>query len=884
MFRLPYPIVDLGCSISKITKMNVGMKQVDFTLRRASFLLLFSFLLCFSLKVGAQTERLITLDLKNELLPDALKKIEKAGGKNILFTYVGTENFRVTAGIRQKTEKEAIHIVLQNKPFVCLERDRYFVVQLQDNAAATRKVYGRVYDETNTPLAYANVVALGAADSTFIIGCVTAEDGSFALPLPVEGDLLLKVTYVGYLSQTVPCRQENEIRMTSDNQLLKEVKVTAARPSVERKGGGFLTHVEGTPLALLGTASDMIPFLPFVQGYDGSYTVFGRGTPEIYINGRKVRDNTELDRLQANDILSAEVITSPGAQYGASVSAVIRIRTIRKQGQGLSGNLYSDYSQGRVAQSSQGASLNYRVGGVDVFLKGDFEEEDYNSRFIDRQWLDGSSSWYADSRRTFRNSSDTFNGEVGMNYTPDEKQSMGVRYVPNTDLKSNTAFTSIETTVQRDGEEVDRLHTLGYAMRKPKWNHALNGYYNGTFGKWNIDVNADYASRQGWNTQRMENNGEEAAVYSTDTRSKLYAAKLVATVGVWKGKLSFGSENMYTDRHQKFVQSGFSVDADDRIKQAIFTGFADYRVSLGKWSLSAGLRYEHQQVDYYEAGVKQAQQSPIYNDWLPNVSADYSTGEWSFDLSYRLLKFQPSYEMLSSSIYYMNKYEYLSKNPQLRPGKCHMLSLNGGWKWVNLTAFYQYNSDSFTTLSRIYDDINHPGVVEETVLNVPRTTAWGAAINVSPKFGCWNPRIGVSVSWLDEDIASLGVTASWHEPNLLIDFNHFFTFSHGWSVILGSYYSPKCKSGHRVDDAMGKVNVQVLKSFLKDRSLKVRLGMYDVFGTEKIGSDIYGDHTRLYRHYDLDSQRVGVRVAWAFNAAKSKYKGTGAGRSEKNRL
>lgn len=860
------------------------MKQMDFTFRRAGVLLLFNLVFCFSLKAGAQTERLVTLDLKNELLPDALKKIEKAGGKNILFTYVGTENYRVTADIRQKTEKEAIRMVLQNKPFVCLERDRYFVVQLQDNTAAMRKVYGRVYDEKNTPLAYANVVALEAADSTFIIGCVTAEDGSFALPLPIVEDLLLKVTYVGYRSQIVPCRQENEIKMTSDNRLLKEVKVTATRPLVERKDGGFLTHVEGTPLALLGTASEMIAFLPFVQGSEGVYTVFGRGTPEIYINGRKVRDRTELDRLQASDVLSAEVITSPGAQYGASVGAVIRIRTIRKPGQGLSGSLYADYSQGRVAQLSQGASLNYRVGGVDIFLKGDFEEINYNSRFVDRQWLEGSSSWYADSRRTFRNSSDAFNGEAGMNYTPDEHQSMGVRYMPNTTLGDGVAHTYIETMVQRDGEEVDRLTTLGCATRKPKWNHSVNGYYNATFGKWNIDINADYASRQGWNTQRMENNGEEAALYTTDTHSKLYAAKLVATVGLWKGKLSFGSEDMYTDRHQKFIQSGFSADADDRIKQVVFTGFADYRVSLGKWGLGAGVRYEHQQVDYYEAGVRQARQSPVYNDWLPTVSADYDAGDWSFDFSYRLLKFQPSYEMLSSSIYYMNKYEYLSKNPQLRPGKCHMLSLNGGWKWINLTAFYRYYSDSFTTLSRIYDDVNHPGVIEETVVNVPHTITWGAAVNVSPTFGCWNPRIGVSVSWVDEDMASLGVTANWHEPSLLIDFNHFFTFSHGWSVVLGSYYAPRCKSGHGVDGAMGKVNVRVIKSFLKDRSLKVTLGMYDVFGTEEMTTDIYGDHTRLYRSYDLDSQRVGIRLAWSFNATRSKYKGTGAGRSEKNRL
>ena len=33
-----------------------------------------------------------SLELKNESLPEALKQIEKAGGKNILFTYNGTES------------------------------------------------------------------------------------------------------------------------------------------------------------------------------------------------------------------------------------------------------------------------------------------------------------------------------------------------------------------------------------------------------------------------------------------------------------------------------------------------------------------------------------------------------------------------------------------------------------------------------------------------------------------------------------------------------------------------------------------------------------------------------------------------------------------------
>ena len=47
-----------------------------------------------------------SLELKNESLPEALKQLEKAGGKNILFTYNGTESYRVTVSIREKTERE----------------------------------------------------------------------------------------------------------------------------------------------------------------------------------------------------------------------------------------------------------------------------------------------------------------------------------------------------------------------------------------------------------------------------------------------------------------------------------------------------------------------------------------------------------------------------------------------------------------------------------------------------------------------------------------------------------------------------------------------------------------------------------------------------------
>ena len=40
------------------------------------------------------------------------------------------------------------------------------------------------------------------------------------------------------------------------------------------------------------------------------YNVMGCGSPVIYINNKKVRDMTELDRIRANEILSAEVTVS----------------------------------------------------------------------------------------------------------------------------------------------------------------------------------------------------------------------------------------------------------------------------------------------------------------------------------------------------------------------------------------------------------------------------------------------------------------------------------------------------------------------------------------------------------------------------------------------
>lgn len=50
-------------------------------------------------------------------------------------------------------------------------------------------------------------------------------------------------------------------------------------------------------------------------------------------------DRSELERISSKDIQSVEILSNPGAKYGADVKSVILIKTVRKQGDGLSGSV-----------------------------------------------------------------------------------------------------------------------------------------------------------------------------------------------------------------------------------------------------------------------------------------------------------------------------------------------------------------------------------------------------------------------------------------------------------------------------------------------------------------------------------------------------------------
>ena len=207
---------------------------------------------------------------------------------------------------------------------------------------SAQTISGKLIDENSQPLPYANVVLLSLPDSAFVNGTISGEDGSFTLEATSENQIV-EISSIGYKTVYKPTTPAyiGIVQLVSDVQMLGEVVV---------KG-----------------AEDVLAHIPGLQKKTDGFEVLGKGSPLIYINGRKLRDFAELDQLTSEEIKSVEVVRNPGARYDATVGAVVRIRTVKRQGDGFGMSLRSSYDQSQNSDFVEQANVNYRHNGLDVF-------------------------------------------------------------------------------------------------------------------------------------------------------------------------------------------------------------------------------------------------------------------------------------------------------------------------------------------------------------------------------------------------------------------------------------------------------------------------------------------------------------------------------------
>lgn len=840
-------------------------------------------LLCVAV-CNAQAQK-VSRDYQDQSLSKVLEDLNVATADHtIYFIYDELEDFTVTTSFNNLPLEEAVRQVVGFYPMkVTSDGSRIFVECMQKEST---KVIGHVIDEQGKPVEFANISLL--CDSVFTAGGVSNENGDFVIPCNAQR-VTLKVTCIGFktASQNVSVGEVGNITLQTETYTIGGVVVKGEIPQYKATHGGMTVDIQHSILHDIGSADDLLSMLPMVQGRDGKFEVLSKGEPEIYINNKKVRNANELKQLKSTDIKSVDIITAPGAQYNAEVNAVIRIRTIKPQGDGFSLMATTQTWRNNQWNNYEDLTLKYRTGGLEAFANVAFDWAHYsNDQNLDQELHISKDKFDIHAEVPVRIRWAEIHYTAGLSYDFSADHSVGLSFSSEKRLFQHATYDMMQHYLKNGAFYGDiLLKTQAEETIKPTW--ELNTYYTGKVGKIGIDLNATllrHESEDQLHQQEYSQELNDRIITTTNHEKRTMAAgKLVLTYPIWKGSLSAGSEVTSTQSHgNNYNVENIIPEADNEMKEKNIAGFAEYGLLLGQWHLNAGLRYEHVKTDYTSFDIWQSEPSRTYNDWFPNLSAAWQKGKWSAQLSYSKRITRPPYSILSSQIVYDSRMFYEGGNPLLRPSVRQSIDLNVTYSWLTFVSGFTRENDLFSHIGQIYDEEQEIAIFR--MMNFDHQDRVYATLVASPKLGFWQPSATLHYYQQMFDAEAYGgAPKKLNKPEFSFDLKSWFVINPTTKALLQASYTGSNHWAFMFRNSNFIMNARIQKSFLEGR-LNATLFANDTFRTNR---------TKLTTYYAIGSttqddygytQQVGLTLSYNFNATNSKYKGTGAGNEEKSRL
>ena len=835
-----------------------------------------------ALTLCAQAQR-ITRQYQNESLSKVLEDLNTAtNDKTIYFIYDELEDFTVTSQFKNLPIDEAVREVIGFYPMkVTYDHDNIFIECTQKEDT---KVIGRIVDESGKPIEFANI---SLHNDGFVNGGVSNENGDFVIPCKAQR-ITLKVSYIGYktITRDIGVGNIGTITLQPETYMVKGVEIMGEIPQYKPTTGGMTVDVQHSLLHDIGNADDLLSMIPMVQGRDGKFEVLAKGEPEIYINNKKVRDKSELKQLKSVDIKSVDVITAPGAKYNAEVNAVIRIKTLKPQGDGFSLMATSDTRKNNKWNNYSDLTLKYRTGGLEAFANVALDNGHYsNDQDIDQDLHISKNLFDVHAELPVRSTWTQLQYKAGLSYDFNADHSIGLSFSSQKNLYNRFSSDMKQQYLKNGAFDGNvRLLTDIREEDKPVW--ELNTYYVGKVGKLGIDLNATVLRRESEDDNHQRELSKEyvnrTITTLTEDKNTMVAGKLVLDYPVWKGVLSGGSEVTSTESQgHNLNQENIIPESDTEMKEKNIAGFAEYEVQLGQWHLNAGLRFEHVSADYTSFGIRQEEPSRSYNDWFPNLSAAWQKGKWGAQLSYSKRITRPPYNMLTSMVVYDSRILYEGGNPLLRPSVRHSIDFNLTYSWLTFVTGYTRENDFFTHVGNIYDEENEIAIFQPD--NFDHQDRVYATIVASPKLGFWQPQATLHYYQQMFDAEKYGAPKKLNKPEFSFNLNSWFVINPTAKALLQVNYTGSNHWGFMYRGCNFMINARLQKSFLNER-LSATLYANDIFRTAKTKVTTYYAIGQTAQDYYTFTQCVGLTLSYNFNASNSKYRGTGAGNDEKSRL
>ena len=678
--------------------------------------------------------------------------------------------------------------------------------------------------------------------------------------------------------------QGKDSLLTTWKDSIQEVTVVGHRPMFKMKDGAMVTHVRNTPLAKEPTWNDLLRHIPGMQqASDGSFEVKGLGEPTIYINDKKATsaELAHLDVIQIDDI---ELITTPGAQYDASTGAVLRI-VMKRKDEGIFGKIQAYDELSEVNTTNGDITLGYTNSQISI--SGFYGYQDYRYNVHQPQEAtvratDGEYLFGAD--RHGKNKAYANTSEINFDWLLGKHHEIGAQWEG---LWLSGGRSEEQSQYYRNPGENLKF----FDAESRQWAHSRQNHFNFFhLGKWSKSLSSqlylDYVKNAGNDSQPIhetEGSEERVTLNSSHTDYAIYSARLNMKQLLGEHHaLNFGGEWSLTDGKGNTSSSSDLLGTTEYKNHDTKTAaFLQYQGSAGKWTWSAGFRYEHLTSSYTNLLDAASNMSRTYDQWFPSFSVSLNEPSWHHSLNFRTTTSRPSFSQLSGNIYYISRFNYGISNPKLQAYNTYRLTYSVQWKDFYGILRYTYIDHPIMYIAEVPED--KPVRYISTFMNYGKQQRAYAYLNWGHTFGFWRPNISLSTTYQFFKVDDQGERINYNGFSWSASINNYFTLPHGYQLSLSYLFENRGMNGRVQFRPDQNWSIGANKSFMGDR-LQVAFSASDLFHQFYFREKTHQHSVDFSQIEDYKLWNYKLTLTWKFNKRTGRYHGENSAQDELNRL
>jgi hypothetical protein len=753
----------------------------------------------------------------------------------------------------------------------------------------TLVISGKIIDNVSeTALEYANVLLLSLPDSIFISGTVSNESGQFHFTSVGSGKYVLKVSYIGFETDIVPCEistnsvDMNEIRLKKSNVLEGAVVTAGKRPFQQGNNGGIVANVATTLLSSVGTVNDVLQRMPGITVDNGKITVFGKGTPIVYINNRKVQDVSELERLESSEISTVELITNPGAKYDAEGRTVLLIKTKGKR-DGFSARITERIRQGKYLRDNENISILYTYNKLNMFAtyfrdsnKGEQQEDHY----FELKNSDG--AWQHRILMPVINYS--FNSQQissGFDFSINEKHAVGGQYQFYTN-KSNLDF-PIYTSSLLNGLKYDTAFSQSVSQDNLR-QHLVNIFYDGNFNKrYSLRFDFDFLKNHNYRNQHTDETVNAVQINTVNifnqTDYDLYAGKLTNSYKLNAGMIEFGMEYNHI-AGSGFVQSNEYTDNSEFTNTEQKTaGFASYSHKIAKINMTAGLRYEFTSEQFTQGEAKTKIIDHTYSDLYPNISFSTTIKGLDLSLAFNKRTQRPNFSQLNGNVIYVNRFLFQKGDPYLNKANIYDVNLQATINPFYLNIGYSYTKNPVL----MYFNEQKNNAILSTYANFPKMQELNTTLNFNHKIIFWQPNYTAGLNKPFFSAMYDGQKIEYNKVYYFFRLYNDFTLPSGFVLSCNFLYQSDLQDAFVESNGYRRLDAGIRKSFFNN-VLRLNLMVYDIFDWVNDKNSVKINNLYWNTGRKRETRYTTLSVTYIFNNYNRKYRGSSAAQDDIDRF